>query len=676
MRLIAIILLCVSTTVCGQSTNLIGIDPGLFGNIYNTTGKKNPDRLFDNNLATNMDPDGFAGNAFASPMQWYIVLDSTYNDMKIDYYVTSGMTDWVVKVYGEDSVANRRTFAMSGAFPAQWKTITQLDTVSFPIRFIYFRTTEPSSNVMELKIYGDAAAIGTNILPTPASATPDPGIKFQGVGSLDDKDTVYMRYTAGSWRITGVAFAYSHTPGAAWGAMPIVANYYGDLKARKLTFFKNRNIESILYIAGSSITRCQTCLVGDTYNKKADSTNWKKDIAPGSDSTLVASWATNHARMWKALAHLYSNNPESTLAPDYSVSGTTLTAGQDVLMYYEIGNEDNKTWGVGANAMTAYHSPMVMLAKLRAAYDSIKSVNVNAKVILGALPWMDMQWWKGMWFLNYWNYGSKNFPADGIAFNQYLHSGGFGQPKEGVTNGVTPGQFKVRERLDSLDQFGDIYLPGREKRWHEFGYTPDADSHYDVSAYGPWSAEEVKANWGVDVLEMAALTRIDRVVWYWQLPDGAGVDFDGMAMVDENFDGGGAYTGSTPRPVYYWYATRKILHDNFNARATAISYGDSTGMNVTYKTHLTDNDSLLVYLRMATRSNSTTTDYEIPINNVLSATLVTMANGDMDGVRTTLTPVNGRVTVSSITEAPSYVLMVVGDAPIFRMKGRYRFRTN
>jgi hypothetical protein len=643
------------------STNEINITGQ---HIFNTTAQKNPERLFDDDLTTKLDADGSAGTIFATPMEWWIVLDSTYQNMKLDYYHSTGPSSWTVKVYSADKLSSQ-TFTFSGVF-ASWATVTNFHTVAFPIRYIFFSATDPQTGVMEMKIYGDAVAEAANILPPTDVVQPlDPGIKFQGVGSLDDKDTNYMRNIAGSWRLTGSAFTFSHTPGAAWGAMPLHMQFYGDLKARKLTFFKDRNIESQLYIGGASITTCGTCTAGDGFVALSNATNIRKDIPPGSDSTLTLNWSKNHGRMWRALSHLYGSNTSSTLAADYSITGTTLTAGQNVLKYYEIGNEDNKTWIPLPLTLAAYHNPKVLLAKLKVAYDSIKASDGNAKVILGATTYIDTTLWKGMWFLNYWNYNGAPFPADGIAFNQYIHDGYSGQPKGINTNSaISPERFRIYDHLNNTQAFMGRYFPGFELRWTEFGYATDAGSNYNVVSIGGLSTQDVKAMFGIRTLELAAATGLDRMYWYWYNHDNT-TDFGTMEMLTFNFGGGGEYTGSTRLPIWYRYAVRYNTHKNYNGWATMLANGDSTSNYVTVKTHLTNPDSALVAFWKGSSNGSTSTNYTLPIEGIQTATLVTMGTNDSVGTKTVLTVVNGQVVIPTVTEAVQYVqlLMAGNSAP-------------
>lgn len=684
MRYITLLILVFfSEAVFAQpSNNLINVSAR---NVWNRMGDKTPQLLSDGSIANNnkIDTAGFVGNSFVDPFRLVFELgDSCYNKIKIQYWHGFGPSSWTVRCYDSNRVLIG-TYGFTGVFSTTGTMPGSPDTMSKPCRFIEFQT-EPGSDVRELYIYGDKVAKCSPVLPVrPANVKADPGL-LQGGSSIDDKDTTYLKRSDGvsiysSYRLPTAEFyfAYDHTV-SNYLLQPFGFNQFGGtIDARKLTFYKSRGIPVQFYINGASLKSIAGLTSANDFSTKSQ-TNNKKDIPPGSDSTVYGNWA-NTGRTWKLMSYLYGPNTSATLTPDYVFSGTSpTTAGQNKVAVFEIGNEDNKTWV----DMAAYHSTFVMLKKLKMAYDSIKSVSPNAQVFLGALPWADTTWWRSLYFNWYWEYGNTPFPADGFCFNQYLSDAYGGQPKDINSNSaVSPEQFRVKEMITNLRDFMNRTFGNVKLHWTEVGFATSSTSNYDIHAVTGFADSIVQANMMIRTFERAAMVPngVDQIYSYFHTSDGSG-DFGSMYAVIENFEPppSYAYTGSTRRPLWWWFSTRMNLLKDFKGWTTTITDGDSTGVTVTRYDHKTDPLKKVYYIVRGTYNGTTTSNHVVNVGNAASANLITMAYGQENGTSTPLTITGGNVTVSTVTEGPQYIQVTLNQSVppgVFRKRGvKFRIR--
>lgn len=636
--------------------------------LWNITGKKRADLLFDNIITAGnkIDQEFYINNQFATPFVFFVSTgNSCYDRMSIQYYHGFGDANWTVTLYDTNRV-QVGNYNFSGVYDS-WATVQgKIDTIKRPIRYLRFSVTDPSVDTREIRLFGREVAKCSPVVPvTVPVQLPDPGRTFQGNSSIGGKDTNYMKLSnglpiAGSFRATSNVFNWAHDETAAFEAQPFEIDKFGNFEKTTLSFHKRRGTPVMLYVNGANIKVIPSLKSTDSYTTLSQ-TNGYKDIPPGSDSTAYDPWTKNHARMWKALAHLYANNPASVLLPSYRIiaqPGTVVTPGQNNIKYYEIGNEDDKTWMGSAG----FHSPIVMLQKLKAAWDSIKSVDVTAKVYLGALVSADTLQWKAMFFLNYWLYPGKAFPADGFCFNQYLSNAYTGQPQGSTADAVSPEQFQVTEKITAYRNFRDKYFPGRGLRWTEIGFAV-GNSDYNVYAVPGFADTMVVANFQVRNLERAAVVNngLEAVYNYFHTSDGTGV-FGTMRLVKEKFEPlTGSYIGSIKLPLWWWYATRMTVLRDFNGWSTFITDGDSTGVTVTKYDHKTDPNKKVFYIVKGTYKGSTTSNYPVTIGSTaMTATLITMANNDEDGIQTNLPIANGVVIVPVVNEGPQYILINYG----------------
>ncbi|WP_276481740.1 hypothetical protein [Paraflavitalea pollutisoli] len=643
-------------------SQLIKVSPGR--DLWNITGRKNPELLFDNSVAegNKMDQEYFMNNVFASPMTFFLSLgDSCYNNMSIDYFHGYGASDWTISVYDSNRV-EKGSFKITGG-SNKWELLQgNLSSIADPIRFIKFETLNPSSDVREIRLYGNPVAKCSPVVPkAKAAPLPDPGYHFQGGSAIGGKDPAYMKLSSGlplygSFRSPSNVFVWVHDLKAPIDKQSFEIDKFGDFAKNTLQYQKQLGTPVMLYINGANVKTVPTLKDANDYNALSQTNNYK-DIPPGSDSTAYEPWTKSHGRMWKVIAHLWASNKSSQLGPDYRVYGTTnpnLSAGQDLIKVFEIGNEDDKNWF----GPTAYHSPTVILQKLKVAWDSIKSVDPKSKVYVGAMLSADTVKWKALYFLNYWKYPGQPFPADGFCFNQYISNNYGGQSHGTEADAVSPEQFQVTERIKAYASFRDRLFPGKGLRWTEIGYAV-GNSDYNVKAVPGIPDTVVTANFMVRTLERAAAVPngLETVYNYFHTSDGSGT-FGTMFMVAEQFDKTTyAYSGSKRLPLWWWYAARmNVLHD-YKGWSTMIKDGDSTGVTVTRYDHVSNPKQKVYYVVRGTYNGSSSKNYAVNVGKATSATLVTMAIGKEEGTRTPLAVKNGSVTVPEVNEGPQYIIV-------------------
>lgn len=627
MRLTIIILLLWSHAF-GQSSNLIRLDGS---HTVNTTYSKiYPERLFDNDQATKMNATGVI-KSFASPFVWWLVMDSTYENMKIDYYHTTGASSWIVRVYSDGwdtATADKREFRFSGVFNSL-ATISQLDTVSFPIRLIRFEASSAESSVMELYVYGDAVNIGSTYLPVSGTWPSDPGKYFYGFSDLYPN----QQYDDAGWSIRWMGYMdYVDTSlFTAWNAHTYVfSKFQNDLTDKWApTLAAGRKIHP--YYEQASEDYKYTPGVGGRNSK---------DIPIGYDSLDIDSWINQ-----------------------YRVAAAAVTNFS--LEYYEVGNEDQADWVDNLR----YHSPGVLLTKWKAGAAGARSADPDVKVIGGALTYLDTSFLKGMYLLN--KFSGDAWPVDAIGINDYNTTGG-GQQIPG-TDGVSPEQGRVITRWGGLKTFVEKYFPGNEVHQMEGGYDT-ATSSYNVPTISGTYREKTKAQWNLRHWLWMASAQMHRMFIYTARHQG-GVDFGttGFEYVVESPPG--VFT-TQPSDSYYYYATFANEIAGYNAWPQILVNGDSTGISVFKFTHLTNPDSVLFAVVKGTHSNSTTSNYVLnmgvlPLNGVTRSVL---SAPNTRGTQTTLSNNYMSVTIPTVDETVQFIRVLKAPfTPLFRIRQRIRF---
>lgn len=660
------------------SNSVIWIDPG--NSLFSITARENPSLLFDADRGQKMDEDEQIN--FASPNEFFIELkDSTYNHMRVRFYNETGAAQiWTVIFYDSNRVA-RGSYSFDGvAFPYQgWYTLPGTpDTISVPIKYLFFSTTNAASDVRQIEITGDRVAYSPSFRSYLASVIRkpivDPGRRFIGGSSLPGKDTNYMkladgRHLFGSWRFAGGnTWQYNRDETATWTAQPNIPNTEGDIYTvggMKFHYDGGEHVQFYLNSPSIKADPTGTLTKSTPYITMANALNFYKDIPKGSDSTDPANWF-NQGRVWAFWASEYGRNPTADTAGllirnDGVHAASNLIVGKGGTHTCEIGNENDKYWG----GVTAYHSPRVTWAHLKVAYEAIKLRDPSMQVYLGATIQIDTNYWKALVFLDFWKTGVRNnFPADGLCFNQYHSTTYGGQPNSDTYSAITPERFRMDKRLDSVDKFRNRWLPNRGIRYTELGYSISGGP-YDVVSLPGMPDSVVVAALQIRAYELGSMSfGIEALFNYKQQSDGSS-NFAGMYLVRERFHPTlGHYIGSDRLPAWWAIATRMNTLYDYKAYARTLQHGDSTGVYAVMRDHTTDNYKKVVSLWRGTYNGSTTTNYKLKLGRIVSAKWRTYAFGDEDGVDTNLTiSAAGEVTIPSVTEMPGYLIVEYKHAP-------------
>jgi len=95
---------------------------------------------------------------------------------------------------------------------------------------------------------------------------------------------------------------------------------------------------------------------------------------------------------------------------------------------------------------------------------------------------------------------------------------------------------------------------------------------------------------------------------------------------------------------------------------TTLANGDSTGLYI-FKYQTSGNDTIVYVLQSGTHDDSHF-DYDLDFGGATTfCQVINMAKGDLDGARTTGTPVAGVLHLDDIGETPVYVRVVLQDEP-------------
>ena len=594
--------------------------------------------------------------------------DSTWNNVQIKMFHGSNLVTqtWDVMAYDSTRTQVWTTSFTQAILPTNdWFTVPgNADTITKAVRYLRFRVNSAASSMYEIQIYGDQAQKASTIIDPNQTATiiPDPGIYHIGGSDIGNMDTTYAKTQSDkplypSFRHPTNGGIWNHTVTDAFNAQRVVLDTYGDMDKAVLRFNKRLGVQGMLYINGASFP-ADPAITDSSYSPNIANLNLIKDIVKGSDSTQPAEWAKNTARVFGALAGLWGNNINAPLNRYVigSQFGADRTAGQKKIKILENENEWDADFVGTPTFGRRHHHPEDIWARSRSIWDTVHLVDPDMLVYLGATYSADTMKWKGYKIVSFFRTGSKiNDEIQGLCFNMYQSTYYDGQPQNVTAQAVSPEQFQVKRRMDLFAKFRDRVFPGKDMKWTEIGFSTTT-SPYQVFAVTGFPDSAVAAYMQIRTLEQAARVpnSVSTVYHYKHTSDGSG-NFGGMSMVTFKF----AFPVSEyyRRPVWYAYATRVNTLWNYKAWSSTILDGDSTGVTLVRRDHNTDRLKKAYTIWRGTYNGSTTSNQVVTVGNAESATLITWANGDEDGVSTPLTVTNGTVTIPTVTEMPAYILV-------------------
>jgi hypothetical protein len=342
----------------------------------------------------------------------------------------------------------------------------------------------------------------------------------------------------------------------------------------------------------------------------------------------------------------YAARYGSTIVADNKLklaSGQTRSSGLNSMTYYENWNEQNRNW----NGKRSYFHPYEYAAMTSADYDGhqgtmgntlgVKNADLNAKLVMGGLvggpdniPYLKLM---KLWFDN--NRTDRKFAADVINVHFYCSTGAYG-------TGISPEAANMKTELKNIVDYSHANLPNKEVWLTEFGW--------DTNTYSPFAAPsfEVQGQWTIRGYLAAFAAGVDRTAVYMlrdvsTLP--TGWDTSGLTGLKAD--------GYPKKPSWYYVSTMKN-------RLTGMKYvGEQTSgnFNVTiYKFKSTTGNNGAYVAWCPTSNGTTVNNYQLSLTtSATSSTLVTMQNGDNDGVPSALTISSNKVTVN-VSERPIFVL--------------------
>ncbi|MCD9025942.1 fibronectin type III domain-containing protein [Cohnella silvisoli] len=377
-----------------------------------------------------------------------------------------------------------------------------------------------------------------------------------------------------------------------------------------------------------------------------------KPISTGEDPLLPSSYAEHADHMFQFAARY-----GSTAVADSKLklaSGQPRSTGLNTLKYFEDWNEQDAWW----SSREVYFNPYEYAAMASADYDGhlgtmgntvgVKNADPNAKLVMGGLADPDLEYIRALKFWADWN-RSGSVPFDVLNIHLYSNDG---TDQQTSTVGVSPETGLFKEKLQKFVDYRNRYLPGKEMWITEFGYDTYSGSAQRAPAIGLTSQYEVQAQWLVRSYLAAAAAGVDKAAMFMlrdnDVEPASRTRFDDSGLISSK------NTGSVPKISWYYVYTLKN-------RLTGMKYldeqssGNSNVKIYKFKSATGSNGGYVIWC--PTSNNTTVSNYQLTLAGTpTTATSVTMASGDTDGVPSALTISGGKVNVN-VSERPIFVMV-------------------
>jgi len=244
-----------------------------------------------------------------------------------------------------------------------------------------------------------------------------------------------------------------------------------------------------------------------------------------------------------------------------------------------------------------------------------------------------------------------SFPADVINVHYYTFGPDpFGTPSPRPA--ISPEAAKLEETMALLRDYRNTQLPGKELWITEFGYDTDSLSRLRAPALGRNSAPVVQGQWLLRTYLALLAAGFDRAFMF-MLRDPCDVD---VTTCHVQFDTSGLTTAKgkwVPKPAYFFIAT---------ARARLASFGfdgplPSGNANVRIAKFRDSKSTQRAFVLWAPTSNDTIVPaFSLTVGAATKATLVTLADQQLNGMESALPIQSGTVAVD-VDESPRIVLV-------------------
>jgi PKD repeat protein len=617
-----------------QSTAIINVSSDM---IFDLNGRKGKSLipLFDGNLATTFDLTSVNENQFVLPFHSFLVLPNVYNNIAFDYYDSFGAGGNISVNFYNASKTLLANYPLSDNNFQVWKNLnaTNLNTLT-NVRFmeVVILNQTGLNTLFEFKIYGDSVApaasiySGTAILPKA-----DIGAKGHGINTLDHKlynynvtdTTRIIDRLAKTIRVGYEGPRFNIYPDAYTSPMDSLItdlSRFGidHLNTRVLNLARANNLDIQLYHTGGSIKNLTAGQASTSNFSFVAQAQDFKYIDPAANPLLPASW-NGLANLYSKLAALYGTNTNATIS---KVQGGISTAGQGGVKILEVGNEWNADWK--SNGAIFYHNPEVYYTALKQVYQAVKLQDSNMKVYSAALTYMDLSYWKALYFHHYWKTNANTpYPVDGINMNLYINSDLDGQGGNSASTAISPEAWNLQSRLTSLQQKFNLMFPNVPLVISETGFATDDGSPVDVDPIGARTDRQVSADLELRFKAIAQSNNlVDRIIYYAFFEDGT-VNFNTMSAIQDQYNGGGvgAYSGSALYPIAYALSNELAVEQNYKFRSQIIKNGSITGAWQSLKNHNSNPYKKLYKIWKGSSNGSTVLDTVIVGSNALSANL-------------------------------------------------------
>ncbi len=593
--------------------------------VYNLTGYKNPENLFDGDTATVAIKDFFNGYILDGGLNVWVDLKGYLSKFRIRANNKNGSFNVPIYFRFYKSYADTATKTAQFTYLTAngWTTLDTITTKaiadSFSLMQILFSPGANATQFGEVEVYGKRrSGTALPIVATGTIARPDKGRRAYGYGKVFlpySYDTVLAALGMSIREQNDMDYVDTCTT-CPDNAHTYVLDKFQPEKTLQYDPLRNNGSELMIYHASAS-----------TKNKNPAYGANSKDIPIGSDSTTEAAWI-NQYRFANWLADSLGNT-----------------------MIYECGNEDEADWG-GA---TRWHSPLVRLRKLAAYWKGVKAACANCEVALGPTPFRDSSHRKGMLLLSRMLYGYPNFMDSlySINYNHY-HTTAGGQGGSN-TDGVTPEQDDTYSKWIRMKRFHDYFFPNSYLIWTEIGYDSLSGSNYNIPTIaGKANTGIAQAEWMLRSYELGAAAGLDAVYQYTQTTIGGG-DFASTGFVKPREDPPGSFIYyNDPTRQYFYITAMMTAKQNYQAAGTVIQSGDSTGVWIVEYPHVSDASKKLRAVWYGTRNNTSNASYSLSLPGASSATYRRPTNNVVGGTTGSLTLSGGAATLL-VDEAPVYV---------------------
>jgi len=375
-----------------------------------------------------------------------------------------------------------------------------------------------------------------------------------------------------------------------------------------------------------------------------------KPVLNGGAPTHPASYVAHASYLFQFAARYGS----TTVADDLLKlkADQSRRSGLGLVRYVENCNEPDKWW----EGRAGYFSPTELAAMCSADYDGhrgtlgpavgVKNADPNIRLVLGGLAKPQIEYLRAM---KLWAdlHRAGEMPFDVINLHHYsTDSGGQGGQ---ATTGISPEADGLRERFAQVVAWRDRHLPGAEVWVSEFGYDTNQKSPFRAPAIGPFSGDEVQAQWLVRSYLALAAAGVDRAQQFMLRDVNAEMTgkFNSCGLTSEKAN------GHQPKRSWYYVATlRHILSGTRFDRE--IDAGHDRVRIYRFKSD--DMKPRTVYaVWCPTTNQEEVEDYALALPNAAQATLITLQPDSTTGKGTELLFDNHQITID-VTERPIFVV--------------------